>query len=384
MAVLKRHIENVLAKFLFRGKALIVIGARQVGKSTMFKNMLGAKEDVLWLNADENEVRNRLVNPTVQSLKGIFGDYKTVVIDEVQRIENSGLLMKLAVDNFKDVQFLATGSSALEISDSIFEPMTGRAFVYHLYPFGLSELYPKKSPFEIEQFLGYHLVFGMYPEVCVQKDIAETILRNLSEQYLYKDVLVWKEIRKPELLDKLLKLLAYQMGAEVSVNELANQLKVKSETIETYIDLLEKAFVVFRLKAFSTNPRKEVSKMSKILFWDNGIRNAIIGNFNALANRNDHGQLFENFVISERMKVNALYNPGVKSFFWRNYNQAEVDYVEVQNENIDAFEIKWSTLKKHRVSKAFTNMYPNAQAQVLSPENFYGAVNSKSMPETNQ
>jgi len=187
---------------------------------------------------------------------------------------------------------------------------------------------------------------------------------------LYKDVLIWKDIRKPELLDKLLQLLAYQMGNEVSIHELAKKLRVKSETVETYIDLLEKSFVIYQLKSYSTNARKEVTKMSKILFWDNGIRNAIIGDFRPLELRNDQGQLFENFIISERMKMNKWLNPNVKSYFWRNYNKSEVDYLEIQYQQISAFEMKWNTLKKHTISKAFTNIYVDAKTAIITPKDF--------------
>jgi len=371
MEVYKRILEKSIQTLLFKGKAIVIIGARQVGKTTLLHSLNYHSIDYLWLNADENNVRERLTNPPINNLKTIIGNYKVVIIDEIQRIQNAGLLLKLMVDNFKDVQFIATGSSALEISDVIFEPMTGRHFLFYLYPFSLAELYSNKSPFEIEQELPFHLVYGNYPEICTKRDIAEVLLKNLTEQYLYKDVLVWKDIRKPELLDKLLKLLAYQICSEVSIHELANQLNVKSETVENYIDLLEKSFVVYRLKSYGTNPRKEVSKMSKILFWDNGIRNAIINDFSNLANRNDHGQLFENFMISERMKINAWQNTSTKSFFWRNYNQSEVDYVEFSNKQLSAYEIKWNTKKQFRVTKAFTNLYPKASTQVISPQNFY-------------
>jgi hypothetical protein len=293
-----------------------------------------------------------------------------VVIDEIQRVENAGLLLKLMVDNFKTVQFIATGSSALGISDTIFEPLTGRHFLFHLYPFCLTEVYHGKSPFEIEQQLPFHLVYGSYPEVALRRDLAETLLKNLSHQYLYKDVLIWKDIRKPDLLDKLLKLLAYQIGSEVSIQELANQLHVKSETINAYIDLLEKSFVVFRLKSYSTNPRKEVSKMTKILFWDNGIRNAVIDDLSDLTTRNDQGQLFENFMISERMKMNTWFRPSVKSFFWRNYNQREVDYIEQIKGQLGAYEMKWNTTKKHRITKAFTNLYPKSLVTTVTPVDF--------------
>ncbi len=372
-----RVLESQITQWLFKGKALIIIGARQVGKTTLLTSISNKLGNTLWLNADENNTRIRLTNPSIMALKGIIGNYKVVIIDEIQRVENAGLLLKLLVDNFKEVQILATGSSALEISDTIFEPMTGRYFLFHLYPFSLSELYPTKSPFELEQELPFHLVYGCYPELSIKKNMAEMLLSNLTQQYLYKDVLVWKNIRKPELLDKLLKLLAYQMGSEVSVHELSNQLKVKSDTVENYIDLLEKAFVIYRLKSYNTNQRKEVSKMSKIMFWDNGVRNAIIEDFNDLSVRTDQGALFENFIIGERMKMNAWLNPSVKSFFWRTYNKNEVDYVELDKGNLSGFEVKWSTHKKFKISKAFTNLYPKATTHIISPYNFAEFISLK-------
>lgn len=370
MEQLNRILESDLKKWLFKGKALILTGARQVGKTTLLHNLVDSDENILWLNADEAQVRARLSELNVSALKQIVGNYKIVVIDEIQRIEDAGLLIKILVDNFKSTQIIATGSSALDISERIFEPLTGRHLLFHLYPFSLKELYPKKSLFEVENQLPFHLVYGNYPDICLNREDAKVLLKNLAGQYLYKDVLVWKDIRKPELLDKLLRLLAYQVGSEVSIHELANQLKVKSETIESYIDLLEKSFVIYRLNAFSNHPRKEVTKMSKIYFWDNGIRNAVIGNFDDISIRQDIGMLWENFIISERLKMNAWLYSDRQSYFWRNYNQSEVDYVEVDNKKISAFEIKWNTLKNFKVTAAFTNAYPEAQTDVITPRSF--------------
>lgn len=340
-----------------------------MGKTTMVKTLLDEYEDVLWLNGDDISVRERLKNPAIASLKDVVGLYPIVVIDEVQRIENCGLLLKILVDNFSDVQFIATGSSALEISETIFEPLTGRHLLFKMYGFGLVELYPKHSSFQLEQELAFHMIYGYYPDVCNNRDVAETLLKNLSDQYLYKDVLIWKDLRKPELLDKLLKLLAYQVCGEVSLHELGNALKIKSETVESYINLLEKSFVVYRLNAYSKNPRKEVSKMSKVYFWDNGIRNAIIDDFSSLEMRNDKGQLWENMIIGERLKMNAWRYNNRKSFFWRNYNQSEVDYIEVEKGALRAFEMKWNANKKTSISRAFTNSYPDAESKVINPQN---------------
>lgn len=365
-----RYAKIKITPWLNRHKAIIVIGARQVGKTTLLKTMFNDSSDILWLNADENTTREQLAKQDLESIKHIIGSYKILIIDEVQRIANAGLLLKLLVDNFKDLKVIATGSSSLDISETVFEPLTGRHINFHLYPFSMAELYAGKSPFEIEQQLPFHLVYGCYPDICNNSEIAETLLKNLTNQYLYKDVLIWKDIRRPELLDKLLKLLSFQVGSEVSLHELGNQLQVKSETVENYINLLEKSFVIFRLNAYSTNARKEVTKMSKIYFWDNGVRNAVIGNYSNLNLRNDIGQLWENFMISERMKMNSTMDMPIKSYFWRNYNQSEVDYVEEENGQLHAFEMKWNTRKKNIVSKAFLNMYASAKTDIIHPQNF--------------
>jgi predicted AAA+ superfamily ATPase len=370
MDTLKRQARSHLENWFGKRKVIVLTGARQVGKTTLFASMFGNKEGLLWLNADETPVRERLQQLSVENLKGLVGKNKWVVIDEIQRIPNAGLLLKLLIDNFQDVQFLATGSSALDIAETIYEPLTGRHLLFHLHPLMLSEMYGHLSAFEVEQKLPFHLVFGCYPDVYNYPNDAQTLLKNLAGQYLYKDVLVWKDIRKPQLLEKLLQLLAHQIGSEVAIAELASQLKVKSETVESYIDLLEKSFVVFRLPAFSNNPRKEISKMHKIFFWDNGIRNAILSNFDDVSIRTDTGKLWENFIISERMKWLAWNNPDAKSYFWRNYNQSEVDYVEVDKKQICAYEMKWNSSKKYKITAAFTNTYPEAQTQLINPINF--------------
>lgn len=370
MSLRERIIYQAFGDWMFKRKTLILTGARQVGKTTSLWEILKDQLDVLFLNADEQRVRSMFEDASIPNLKSIIGSNKIVVIDEVQRIENPGLILKLLHDSFPDKQFIATGSSALEISDRIFEPLTGRHILFHMYPFSMHELYPQTSSFHVAEDLPFHLVFGTYPEVAMTRDGAQVILKNLANQYLYKDVLAWKDIRKPDLLNKLLQLLAYQIGSEVSVHELATSLKVKSETVENYLDLLEKSFVIFRLQAYSNNPRKEVSKMSKIYFWDNGIRNAVIENFDLLPLRQDVGQLWENFLISDRMKMNAFLGREDKSYFWRNYNQAEVDYVEVTKNQINAYEIKWKADPKAKISRAFLNLYPNAVTKILNPNNF--------------
>lgn len=372
MDIITRKAQIELEKWLGKRKVIILTGARQVGKTTLFKGMFAKKKDVLWLNADEITIREKLQIMTIENLKGVIGKNKYVIIDEVQRIQNAGLLLKILVDNFKNVQFLATGSSSLDISENIFEPLTGRHLLFHLRPLMMAEMYQHLTPFEIEQKIPFHLVYGNYPDVHNNPFDAEVLLKNLSGQYLYKDILSWKDIRKPQLLEKLLQLLAYQIGSQVSISELAGQLKVKSETVENYLDLLEKSFIIFRLSSFSKNPRKEISKMNKIYFHDNGIRNAVIEEFDALPTRSDQGKLWENFVISERMKWLAWNKPSAKCYFWRNYNQSEVDYVEISRKQISAFEFKWRLSKKHGFSRAFANDYPESLRQIITPSNVTG------------
>lgn len=373
MVFQNRFLLKDIEEWFNKRKAIVITGARQVGKTTIVQHLVElANDPALYLNADEPSIKATLENSKLEDLRNVVGNNKLVVIDEVQRIENAGLLLKRMVDNFKHIQIIATGSSALEISDKIFEPLTGRHILFHLYPFTLAELYKGKSTLTIEQELSFHMIYGTYPEICNLRPNAEALLKNLAGQYLYKDVLAWKDIRKPDLLDKLLQLLAFQMGSEVSLNELAKSLKVKTETVDNYIDLLEKSFVVFRLKAYASNERKEVSKMKKIYFWDNGIRNAIIGDFRPLALRQDVGALWENLMVSDRVKMNTYFHKNHRSYFWRSLQQQEVDYVEKYHDKLFAFEMKYNGDKKGRITKAFTNLYPKAVTEIITPKNIKG------------
>ncbi len=367
----QRKLSTTLQKWMFRGKVLIITGARQVGKTTMLLSFLSEKSNsTLYINAEEPANKRLFDDLSVPKLKELIGENEIIIIDEAQQILNIGLCLKMMVDNFKDKQIIATGSSALDIADRVFEPLTGRHFLFHMYPLALTEIYNNKQRKQLYDHLHWHLIYGLYPDAVNNKNDAEKYVKSLAGSYLYKDVLAWKDIRKPELLEKLLQLLAFQMGSEVSLQELAVKLKVKSETVDTYIDLLEKSFVIFRMKSYSTNDRKEVTKMKKIYFYDNGIRNAIIDNFKPLELRDDTGALWENFMVCERMKINHYAEKNIKSWFWRSLQQQEVDYVETEGNEIRAYEIKWNTIKKAYVTKAFTNLYPNSSTQVITPENF--------------
>jgi uncharacterized protein len=357
-----RLLIETLKTWMFKDKVLVLIGARQVGKSTLLNNMLQQMgQEYLVLNGDESNIQALFEEPTTEKLKLIVGDNKIVLIDEAQQIQNIGLCLKILIDNIKGVQFIASGSSALEIADRIFEPLTGRHFTFNLYPLSVEEIYGKKGYFNFTKTLNWHLIYGAYPDVVNNQANAKKYLKSIANQYLYKDVLAWKNIRKPELLNKLLQLLAHQIGSEVSINELAS-----------YIDLLEKSFVIFRLKSYSTNQRKEVTKMRKIYFYDIGIRNAIIDNFSPLELRNDVGALWENFVVMEIIKANEYAQKDVHYYFWRSLQQQEVDFIEIFENELKVYEMKWG--KKAKITKAFTNAYPEAKTMVITKDNFFEEI----------
>lgn len=367
--MIPRSLEQNIQKWLFKEKIIILTGARQVGKTTLLKKIIDKlNTESLFLNGDDSITKKLFEAPSVTNFRNLIGNSKLLFIDEAQRIENIGICLKLIYDNFPNVQTIVSGSSALEIADKIFEPLTGRHFLYHLYPFTMNELY-SNNYLKFTENLNWHLVYGCYPDVVNHQFDAKKYLKSIANSYLYKDVLSWKDIRKPELLDKLLQLIALQLVSEVSVNELANQLKVKSETVESYLDLLEKSFVIFRLKSYATNERKEVTKMKKIYFWDVGIRNAIIDNFKPIEARTDIGVLFENFVIADRIKTNQYNENDIKPYFWRSLQKQEVDYVEYFENKLSGFEIKWNP--KNKITKSFQNLYPDSTANIIHPNNLY-------------
>ena len=322
----------------------------------------------LFLDGDDPTVRNLLTNPNTEQLKSIIGKNKFVFIDEAQRIENIGLTLKIITDQFKEVQLLVSGSSAFELNNKLNEPLTGRKWEFQLYPVSWKELEDNIGFLKAEQQLEIRLLYGMYPDV-INNSEAFDVLKELTNSYLYKDILALSSIRKPEVLEKLLQALALQIGSEVSYNELSQLLNIDKNTVGAYIDILEKAFVIFKLKSFSRNLRNEIKTNQKIYFYDNGIRNMIIGNFNPLELRQDKGALWGNFLISERMKKNSYENSTAKPFFWRTVQQQEIDYVEDLNGNITAYEIKWNVKAKVKTHKIFNETY-NAQTEIINTENF--------------
>lgn len=370
--MIKRKLQEVIENKLFKGKAVILIGARQVGKSTLFRYIAeGQHQQVLLLNCDEPEVKEMLSGINTPELKMLIGANHIVMIDEAQRVPEVGLTLKRITDNFPEVQLLVTGSSSFELQNNLNEPLTGRKYEYYLYPISTAELNDSRGLLAVKQMLEARLIFGSYPDVVNHTDEAKELLMNIAGSYLYKDLLSIDQIRRPVLLDKLLVALALQIGSEVSYNELAQTIGTDNKTVEKYIDLLEKCFVVFRLNAFNRNLRTELKKSKKIYFYDNGIRNAIIQNFAPLSLRQDVGALWENFFISERIKANHYAGRYSRNYFWRTTQQQEIDYIEESDGNFTAFEMKWNPNKRQtNFPSAFLNTYPVKETVVITPENY--------------
>jgi predicted AAA+ superfamily ATPase len=366
--MINRLLKTKLEARLGSGKAIVITGPRQVGKTTLIKNILENKTH-LFLDADDPTVRNLLTNPNTEQLKSIIGKNKLVFIDEAQRIENIGITLKIITDQFKEVQLIVSGSSAFELTNRLNEPLTGRKWEYQLFPISWKELEGTVGFVKAEQQLELRVIYGMYPDVINRTGEETEALKQLADSYLYKDILAYGGIRKPEVLEKLLQALALQMGNEVSYNELSQLIGIDKNTVSNYIDILEKAFVIFKLKSFSRNLRNEIKTNQKIYFYDTGIRNMIIGNFNALGLRQDKGALWENFLISERIKKNAYEGSLAKPYFWRTVQQQEIDYVEETAGQITGYEIKWNANAKAKIPKLFKETY-TAETAVLSRENF--------------
>jgi len=368
--MIRRILEEKIEAKLFEGKAIIVLGARQCGKTTLLKKIVRNKSDVLWLNADETDTVALFENASSSRLKAIFAGKKIVVIDEAQRINDIGLKLKLITDEMPELQLVATGSSAFELANKVNEPLTGRKWEYKLFPLSFSEMVNHHGLLEESRMMTHRLIYGYYPEVVSNPGKEKEILKQLSDSYLYKDILMWERIKKPEKLIKLLQALAMQMGAEISYNNLASFLGMDNQTVEKYIQLLEQTFIIFRLPAFSRNHRKELKRGRKIYFYDNGIRNALLANFSLPELRTDIGALWENFIISDRIKYLNYYNLWVNSYFWRTQDQQEIDYVEERDGVLFAYEIKWNVKKKPTLSKSFANAYPNHKYTVVNRENY--------------
>ena len=361
---------NVINSYLFKGKAILVFGARQVGKTSLIKNCIKHKT-FLWLNGDEPDTQTLLENITTDRLKILIGNNQILVIDEAQMINNIGLLIKRMVDSFPEIQVIASGSSAFELADKTKESMVGRKEELQLFPLSYNEMVNHTNFISETRLVPHRLVYGYYPEVLCNPGKEEKILNDLVDGFLYKDILNLEGVKKSSTLQKLVQMLAYRIGSEISYTSLANDLGINRLTVEKYIDILEKNFIIFSLHAFSKNQDNELKKGRKVYFWDNGLRNRIIKNFNHIELRDDIGALWENFIVSERKKK-LNYDAQFKdTFFWRNAQQAEIDFLEVRNNEIDAYEIKYNPNQKVKFTKSFTEKYHPKTTQVIHNENFW-------------
>lgn len=365
--IIKRKIEAKIEKRLFGGKLVVIYGPRRVGKTTLVKGIL-ANHAGKYLNCDEPDVRVALTNKTSSELKNYFGGAKLVMIDEAQRVRNIGLTLKLAADVLPEVQVVATGSSSFDLSNKIKEPLTGRAVEYLLTPLALTEVSEEKI--EADRLMETRLRYGFYPEVVVNPNEAEQILAGIFKNYLYKDALEFAGLKSPEVVEKLVTALALQIGQEVSYTELGGMLGIDQKTVANYVRLLELGFVVFRLAPLARNLRKEISKSRKIYFWDLGVRNAVINNFNPLAQRSDVGQLWENFVVAERVKRDLISQRNPNRYFWRTWDKQEVDYVEEEGGRFLGVEIKWQKTR-NKPPKKWAEVYANSIWRSVTRDSYW-------------
>lgn len=369
--MIKRLLQGKISTRFNDNKAIIITGPRQAGKTTLMKEISkDLEKPFIYWNGDEADIKIMLENATSSALRNMIGNNRIIFIDEAQRIQNIALCIKLIVDNIKDVKVIATGSSSFQLTNIINEPLTGRKWEFMLYPFSFEEMAANSCINEELRLLEQRMVFGYYPDVVNNPAQSKDILKELSGSYLYKDLLLWENILKPDKLEKLIQAIAFQIGNEVSYNELSLITGLNNETVERYIDLLEKTYVIFRLGSFSRNLRSELKKSRKIYFVDNGIRNAVINNFNPLALRDDTGKLWENWLVSERIKYTKYHSLYSNHYFWRTYNQQEIDYIEERDGTMFAYEFKWNKKSKYKFPNFYCKTYPDSKNEIIGRENF--------------
>jgi predicted AAA+ superfamily ATPase len=368
--MIDRQLENKILQTFFKGKIIHIPGARQVGKTTLIQKIANQHDKVLFMNGDNPDIRSLFASASSTKLSALMGDHKLIILDEAQRIPDIGITLKMMIDQHKDKQIIATGSSAFELANQINEPLTGRKYEYQLFPFSTRELIDHYGMLEESRMLEQRLIYGYYPDVVTNPGQEKDILQNLSDAYLYKDIFIYESLRKPALLEKILRALAFQVGNEVSLNEIGQLVGSDSKTVERYIDLLEKAYIIFSLSSLSRNARNEIKRGRKVYFYDNGIRNAVVRNFNSLELRPDVGALWENYCVSERFKYTSYQRIWSNRFFWRTHAQQEIDYIEEYDGVLHAYEFKWNTRKKSKLPKAFADHYPEHEFKVITPDNY--------------
>jgi uncharacterized protein len=376
---IKRVLLPLLSSAIMTGKVTILYGPRQVGKTTLVSDFLSLAETTRqqrFVNADELIYREALSSQDRQRLGELLGENKLLAIDEAQRVPNIGINLKILVDSFPHAAYIAAGSASFELANQISEPLTGRSLTYYLYPVSYQEIRETLGAFEAKSQLERWMIWGGYPAIMVTESVQlrEKLLSELVGSYLYRDLLELEGLRRADKLVDLLRLLAFQIGSEVSLTELAANLAINRQTVERYLDLLEKVFVIFKVRGFSRNLRKEISKTSRYYFYDNGVRNSLIQNFNPLQLRNDVGQLWENFLMVERRKAISHSGQTANSYFWRTYDQKEIDYIEESGGRLSGFEFKWKGEGRKSTRREFMKTYPGSQITTITPENFEAFV----------
>ncbi|GHV73405.1 ATPase [Spirochaetia bacterium] len=370
--MITRSIEQAITEKTGRGKAIIIMGARQVGKTTLLERLFKKRDDTFWLNGDDLDVRTLFETISSTRLKQIFGTKRLVVIDEAQRIGDIGVKLKLITDTMPEIQLIASGSSSFDLVNKVNEPLTGRKWEYTMYPLSFGEMVNHHGLLDEKRLIPHRLVYGYYPDVVNHPGEEIEILKLLSDSYLYKDILMWEQIKKSDKIVKLLQALAFQMGSQVSYAELGQLCGLDAKTVEKYITLLEQCFVIFRLGSFSRNIRNELKFSRKIYFYDNGIRNALIADFSIPELRKDVGPLWENFLVSERKKKLEYERLVKNTWFWRTTDQKEIDYLEEGNGVITAYEFKWNPAAKYKTPKVFLEHYPQSSFAVITPDTLEG------------
>lgn len=371
--MIQRSIQPIIKRYSDNKKIIIISGARQVGKTTLTEILISMhKESAIRFNGDEPDVRELLHEINSVQIRNYIGKYNIVFIDEAQKIPNIGNTLKLIHDNLDHIQVYVTGSSSFELASTVQEALTGRKLEFSLFPISFSELVSHTNLLEEKRMLEHRLLYGSYPEIVNNIGQEKRLLKTLVLSYLFKDIFTFERVKKPDIITKLTKSLALQVGSEVSYSELSRILGIDKKTVEIYIDILEKAFIVFKLPSLSRNVRNEIKKGKKIYFWDNGVRNAIIGNFMPMINRNDIGQLWENYLVSERLKKNIYNDADYTSYFWRTTQQQEVDYIEDTLEGLLCYEFKWNKKAKPRLSQTISKAYDIKKFEIIHPGNYEG------------
>lgn len=370
--MIERELLPILREKLFTGKAIILMGARQTGKTTLLHELISGIPDTIWLDADIPEVKTLFESGSPDRFKAQFAGKKLIVIDEAQRIKDIGIRIKHLTDHFRDIQVIATGSSSFELAEEVNEPLTGRKWEYNLFPLSFSEMVRHHGYITEKSLLAHRLVYGYYPEVVNSQGNEREVLKSLSDSYLFKDILKWGQIKKPDKLLKLLQALSFQVGNQVSDNELGQLIGMDHKTVGNYLSLLEKVYIIFRLPSFARNLRNELKMSRKIYFLDNGIRNALISNFQIPEMRQDAGALWENFLVSERIKFNQYNGRTCNTYFWRTHEQQEIDYIEEFDGQLHGYEFKWSPASKARIPKTFIKAYPESETGTITPDNMDG------------